>query len=449
MKTKRMTYRSAVLFAALALAAALVAAAFIVKAADTQRALENAYQKSFYDLTANVGNIDVKLTKLMAAGSAETEKNVMDDICRQSHLAADNISQLPLKHEEMSETVRFLNQTGDYTHSLCKKLNAGQTLNDEDRQRIEDLRARCGAAGAELTRMAERLQGGWRISEHIDRDQAGRIGGGEFGDGFSDMQKQSVDYPKMIYDGPFSDALEKKTYKAVENAPEIPQEQAADKIRHILGGMGVTDVKFLGNANGDMNTHEFEVTADKGNYYVQMTVKGAFPVMIQSNRPVGASKIDAEEAIRLAEKFAFEKLDLRNMRGVWVNLFGGTACINLAPEIDGAAVYTELVKVKVALDDGQITGVEARAYVRGHVEGRKIPAAALTEGEALKKVSNKLDVSHIRKAIIPKDGGREVFAYEFWASYKDFDYIVYINAETGAEEDILRVIDKNQGNMII
>ncbi|MDR1094548.1 MAG: germination protein YpeB [Clostridiales bacterium] len=447
-KTKRIAGLT-VLFAALACAGLLISAAFIAKAADTQRALENMYQKSFYDLTANVGNIDVRLSKLMAAGSLETEKNTAAEIWRQANIAADNIAQLPLKHEEMSETVKFLNQTGDFGHSLCKKLNAGQTLTDADRKTVEDLQARCGRANAELLRVSEKLQGDWKISDHVDRGQAGRSGGAAFGDGWADLQIQSVDYPRMIYDGPFSDALEKKGYKAVEGAPEIGGEQAAERIRHILSDMNVSDVKFLGDANGDVETHEFEVRTQKGNYYVQMTVRGAFPVMAQSDRAVGAGKIDAGEAVRLAEKFAAEKLELKDMRGVWVNLFGGAATVNLAPEQDGAVIYPELVKVKVALDDGQITGVEARAYARGHGEDRTVPTARLTEGEALKKVSPRLDVSHIRKAVIPRDGGREALAYEFWASYKDFDYIVYINAETGAEEDILRVIDKNQGNMII
>lgn len=46
--------------------------------------------------------------------------------------------------------------------------------------------------------------------------------------------------------------------------------------------------------------------------------------------------------------------------------------------------------------------------------------------------------------MIPK-GKREVLCYEFKGKYKDSDFIVYINAENGNEEEILQIIKDENG----
>jgi len=44
-------------------------------------------------------------------------------------------------------------------------------------------------------------------------------------------------------------------------------------------------------------------------------------------------------------------------------------------------------------------------------------------------------------AIIPTDYKTELFTYEFKGKLNDKDFLVYINAETGKEENILMIID--------
>ena len=51
-------------------------------------------------------------------------------------------------------------------------------------------------------------------------------------------------------------------------------------------------------------------------------------------------------------------------------------------------------------------------------------------------------------AVIP-DGETEKFCYEVYGSYKGLDYFVYVDAENGAQVDVLRVIDSGQGSMIM
>ena len=50
------------------------------------------------------------------------------------------------------------------------------------------------------------------------------------------------------------------------------------------------------------------------------------------------------------------------MSVVWYNAQEGIGYVNLAPEIDGAIYYPDLVKVKIALDDGTLLTVYYKKY---------------------------------------------------------------------------------------
>ena len=48
-------------------------------------------------------------------------------------------------------------------------------------------------------------------------------------------------------------------------------------------------------------------------------------------------------------------------------------------------------------------------------------------------------------SIIPTEWRTEIFCYEFKGKINDTDFLVYINAETGKEEDILVIIETPNG----
>jgi len=121
-----------------------------------------------------------------------------------------------------------------------------------------------------------------------------------------------------------------------------------------------------------------------------------------------------------------------------------TATINYAYTQDGIVIYPDLIKVKVALDNGEILGFEAKGYLSSHTD-RNIPEPSISEEEARSKISSKIKVYSSGLAIIPTEYKTELFTYEFKGKLNDKDFIVYINANTGEEEDILMIINTPNG----
>ena len=96
-----------------------------------------------------------------------------------------------------------------------------------------------------------------------------------------------------------------------------------------------------------------------------------------------------------------------------------------------------------SVDNGEIVGFDASTYLMNHKK-RTIAAPNITMEKARESVKIDYDIDSIRLAIIPKNG-EEILCYEFKGKYKDSDFIVYINALNGKEEDVLQIIKNENG----
>ena len=107
-----------------------------------------------------------------------------------------------------------------------------------------------------------------------------------------------------------------------------------------------------------------------------------------------------------------------------------------------------MIKVKVALDSGEIVGFESKGYVMNHHE-RALSQPQISEEEAKNNISTSLDVTATTMALVPKDSLQEVLCYEFKGSFKDKNFIIYVNAENGREEQILLLLESEEGILTV
>lgn len=94
---------------------------------------------------------------------------------------------------------------------------------------------------------------------------------------------------------------------------------------------------------------------------------------------------------------------------------------------------------------GAIVFYDARGYINNHKE-RSLSEPMITVEQAQKSLSDQLAVRGTRLALIPTSGQNEVLTYEFKTTTpKDENILVYVNAQTGAEEQILILIETPSG----
>ena len=121
--------------------------------------------------------------------------------------------------------------------------------------------------------------------------------------------------------------------------------------------------------------------------------------------------------------------------------------INYAPLVDGIIYYPDLIKLKIASDNGNILGLEARNYAFNHTT-RTLPTPALSSAEAQKKLSVSDGATGGKLCLIPYKTNAEKLAYEFIVTTNG-TYYIYVDAVSGEEINILYVVSTTGGDKLI
>ena len=409
-----------------------------------QATLENVYQKNFYELVDEVNNAETKLNKVLASNSASYKSKLLKEISKNASEAQTRLNMLPYSINGLSDTISFVNQVSGYTETLAKTLENGQNLSKNDEETLEKVYESIVNIKKSLNSMSKQMWEGYNITDSslkLDGDY------NNLTSDMSAMNGEDIEYPTMIYDGPFSDSQVNKEVKGL-NFGEVSMETAKSNLGKVLTGVNMDNFDFQGESKGHFTTYDFSYEDENGAYtFAQVTKKGGKLLTLSSQNIYKTKKLELENAEKIALDFA-KKADISNMKVVWSDVIGDDAFINLAPVIDGVIIYPDLVKVKVDLTKGNVLGFEASSYYMNHVD-RKIMPTRITENVAKAKLYSGLKVKGTRLALIPLEYDKEVLCYEFICTMNGNTYYVYINAVNGAEENILKVIQTDNGNLLL
>lgn len=433
----------------------------------TTASLESIYQRSFYELVNNVNNMEVEVSKLLVSNDSTSQQKSLTNIKEQSSDAGESLSLLPVSSNILSETTKFMNKVNGYCTSLITYKDG--KIEGEDYNALSEIHKSIETIKTELNTIMEKIMHGYRISDNLGNGSENS----NFNSNFINFASDTISYPSLIYDGPFSESVMNKNIKGLPET-EVSQEDAKKNVENIFGN-NLNSIELLGETTGKFNTFDYKVEANDRTYYVQIAKRGGFLLTMSANgmnNNVEANKttsqsqqnstdvqesIDAQdvndknsqilEAISKAETFV-KDLGLDNMKCVWSASSDKIAYVNIAPIIDDIIMYPDLIKVKIDLNDYQIIGYEASSYAYNHIE-REDLIAQLDATEAKKLINDNLNVKTQKLCVIPLDYVGETLAYEFAGDYQGYQYYLYIDAYTGNQVRVLRVIQTDQGELVL
>ena len=402
-----------------------------------QRQMEAVYSRAYYDLLGGASDLGNNLRKLSISSTPTMQQSLLYEVWSAAELAENNLAVFDAQDEGMLAAQKFVNQLGDYSHSLALKVADGEKLTAEDRAKLRKMGELADVYKGAIDKVNDSLKnGGSFVGDNSVLD--------EFATAFGEFSEPSIDYPEMIYDGPFSDALEDRKPVAMQGE-EISVQQAGDRLLEYFDGRRVENIEFLGEGNGEIACFNFSFTLDGDNAFAQIGKFGGALVLFNANgvddMTAPTAHVEAGESCQIAAlKFA-KKLGFENMGVVWSCSADGECVVNLAPIENGVVLYPDLVKIKIRERDGKVMGADCTHYAFNHKE-RNVPAPAITAEQAAKTLSIE-PVSEGKLSLIPLRGNREVLTYEF-ECVEDGTYFVYIDAMTGKEANILFVISDSE-----
>ena len=87
-------------------------------------------------------------------------------------------------------------------------------------------------------------------------------------------------------------------------------------------------------------------------------------------------------------------------------------------------------------------------YLNSHFD-RDFPEKLISIEEAKERLNTNIEIISEGEAIIPTEWKTEVYVYEFKGKIDDLEFLVYINPQTGKEEDILLILETEGGKLTI
>ena len=418
------------------------------KQIEYRQASENSYNMAFYEVVDYVQNVEVYLAKSLISSSPESGAESLANVWREANLALSYLSQLPISSHELENTSKFLNQVSDYSYSLYTKNLKDTELTDEDMNNLKELHQYSVELENTLNQLSADINDG-RISwgELTDEgtvafaQQVSNISQ----DSFDNLEQTFHEYSGLIYDGAFSEHITKaeKVGLAGEN---IDEETAKNKAKELFDQNNIKEITSYGKSEGDINSYNFGITFnDESVATVSVSEKGGHVVYMDKNREVTAEVISQEEADQKAKEY-LEKNGFSNMKETYYLKQSGIVTINYAYQQDDVIMYPDLIKVKVALDNGEILGIETTGYLNSHTT-RKLEEPKITVEEAKESLNDDLTIESEALAIIPTEWKTEVLCWEFEGIVEGLDFIVYVNANTGKEEDVLIITNTPNGTL--
>ena len=409
----------------------------------------NEYSMSFYELVDYVDNVKTYLAKSLISTTPEHGADTLTHIWREANLAQSYLSRLPLESQELENTEKFLNQVSDYSYTLSRKNINNQSLTDDDLNNLKQLYDYSVELQNTLSQLSEDLNSG-RISWG-DLTTNGNVAFAQqvsniSKDSFSNLEENFHEYSGLIYDGAFSDHMTSGNKKGL-TGDEIDEDSAKKIVEDFIGKDKIKELSNLGlSENADISAYDFSIkTNEDNNINISVSKKGGHVISMNYNRDVLTEVISQEDANEIGKKFLNEK-GFPNMKETYYLKQSGIVTINYAYEQDGVVMYPDLIKVKIALDNGEILGVETTGYLNCH-EQRDISKVKITKEDAKKVLNKNLQIMSEGLAVIPTQWKTEVLCYEFKGKVDETEFLVYINAETGKEEDILIIVNTPNGTL--
>ena len=400
----------------------------------------NAYSMHLDELDGSLYNISVALQKSLYASSATQMSSLAVELCTESTVAKNSLSQLPYSFEQSQSVNKFLSQVGDYTLYLSRKVIQGGKISDDERENLHNLSkiAQSVSSSVNVVRAEYDKEGVWDADLASDIEKSVE---GDFSKNLESLETLLVDYPTLQYDGPFSDHLLNGEIKLTANDLELSVTDALNRAASILG---VDASSFSEEKETAGNVPCYNFTDGSMNFSV--TKRGGHVMYMRKFREMGEQNLLFDEAVKKAEDY-LGRIDGTSFVTTYYFADEGVCTVSFAHKEGATVCYPDLIKVGVALDNGEIVLVEAGGYIANHYT-RTIETPKYTVEEARQKLSKALIVNGVKRCIIPSDGNVEKHCYEFDCIGIDGEeLLVYINTQNLEEEQILLLLKTDGGTL--
>ena len=377
------------------------------------------------ELILSINNINVSLLKEQYVNSPVLLVKISREISGDVSRAMLSLREIQKSGILLNGTEDFISQAGVLADKLAIKAARQEELSGEDRETLKDLAKTANKLSTELFALK---------SESEDKEVAFN--------GLTEQIKISDDRKSQgfIYNNFYSDYLPKKVPQYLNYAVQMSESEVNDKLAQALG----YSPEFMGSSEDKLKTYTFK----HNNTAIIATQSGGRLAYLINEREVKNAAFDKNKAIIRAKDF-LRANSFENMGESYYYISNNIMYINFAFVKNTIMVYPDIIQVGVALDNGEICYVDANSYLYNHAGERNyLPKISLLD--AKKIIDSGITVQSNKLCVIPTADEKEALCYEFKCIGENgSEYLFYLNAVTGDEEQIFILLSSEKGTLAI
>lgn len=406
---------------------------------------ENSYMAAFHKLKWNSENIEDRTARLMATSDPELQESLLADLRVYSAQAVENMSRLPITTVNMPRITNFLNTLRQTSDEFHYKLSEGGSLGETEWTRLTEMRQQSVFFEDELANLL-----GLIGNNMIKWGATAKVTSPTEKPGATTPITKSVEQIDKALQAPPGEqhALSPQNDhlappRTDPGAPvDVPTAVAA--IKRFIDMPLKAEPQLTGESDpkdeGMFSMYFFNAEKANGtplNFGV--SVHGGHVVFQIDGRPVRERNFSEQQLIDKARQM-LRKWGYPDVEFVSAAENTGTLMMDFAPRVQGVSILTELIKVSLAMDNAEVVAFDSRnfwvnRYARTFEQPKVSASVARTKLAPRLKTDGDPDLSIVGDRL-----NRERLAWEFTAHHEDQRYLVYIDAMTGKEINVIRLV---------
>jgi len=403
---------------------------------------ENNYQRAFHELTYELDLLHDKIGDTLAMKSKSSLSPALVEVWGLTSQARSNVGQLPLRLLPVNKTEEFLTNIGDFSYRTAVRDLDKEPLTQNEYATLQKLYDNSAEIQGEIRKVQHMVFENklrWmdvELAYAKDQNPKNNV----IIDGFKTVERNVMTYSDANADPSLTNYKVNRASLSNVKGEKITTEQAKDIAKKFLKLNSTAQIKVdLTGEKLEDRYYSLEIKEPKTNseIYMDITEKGGYPVWVIDSRDIKAQKIDLNQASINGLKF-LERNKFSNMELTESSQYDTIGVFTYVTKQDGVRIYPESITMKIALDDGSIVGFSSRNYLAAYTK-RTIPKPKISVEEARNSISSNIKIMEERKAIILNKLNQEVLCYEFVGTRGNDTYQIFVNADTGVEEQIKKL----------
>ncbi|MBQ0110744.1 MAG: germination protein YpeB [Oscillospiraceae bacterium] len=416
-----------------------LAAQFYAEKENYKILTENGYKRSLYELSESIDGLQYSLKKAEYAYSPAAFSTLAAQVSSFTSTAKNALSASPVAAQDVEYLNDFLSKAEDYCCYLDRKMAKGETLSELEKQNVVKL----SNAAAKIAETLNRNGGTFDDGEYIELLLNGQNASDNnvLNTALSDIKEQISALPTLIYDGPFSDNVLKREPLLTKGYASVSTQKGKEILSQKFG-IKTAFLTECGDSEGVMPCYCYKF--DGGSAAV--TKRGGFIAYFNKERAVEKSALSYTQAVEKATDFINKNSQIKFTPTYYFSA-NNICTVNFAVYESGVICYTDLIKVGIAQDNGEVVLYEARGFIENH-HARTYDTPKLTPAQAMQKAVGQ-KVENIKLCLIPSGGLNEILCYELSVKDGEQDILIYVNCQTGEEENIFILRHLPGGSLVM